>query len=108
VRELPASVVYGRAEFYDLVWSTPTTKLAKSFGFSDVGLAKICKKHRIPKPPLGYWSMLQHGKKIKQTPLPKITDTELETIVINTKNIDEVELNTATKDFIAAEDIVQR
>jgi hypothetical protein len=46
-----------RGELYELIWQTPMTKLAKSFGMSDVGLRKICKKNGIPTPPLGYWAM---------------------------------------------------
>ena len=26
-----------------------------------MGLAKICKKHNIPRPTLGYWAKLEHG-----------------------------------------------
>jgi len=29
--------------------------LAQEFGISDVGLAKVCRKHNIPVPPVGYW-----------------------------------------------------
>ena len=47
---------YSRKEFYDLVWSKPTTHVAKDFGLSDVAIHKICKKHNIPNPPLGYWA----------------------------------------------------
>ncbi len=32
---------------YDLVWSTPMVKLAEQFGLSDVGLTKICDRHRV-------------------------------------------------------------
>jgi len=39
---------------------------------SDVALNKICLKHNIPKPPLGHWAKLQHGKAAKQVPLPSI------------------------------------
>ena len=39
-----------RAELYELVWSTPMTKLASRFGVSDVALAKTCKKYDIPRP----------------------------------------------------------
>lgn len=56
-----------RQELYDLVWSTPMTKLAEDFGLSDVGLAKICERHRIPTPPRGYWAKKDAGKKVKQT-----------------------------------------
>jgi hypothetical protein len=44
-----------RAELYEKVWATPMRTLAKEFGMSDVGLAKTCRKHNIPVPPVGYW-----------------------------------------------------
>ena len=61
---------FTRQEFYDLVWSTAMTKLAKRFGMSDVGLRKICVKHAVPTPPAGYWAKLQHGKKVRKVPMP--------------------------------------
>ena len=42
-----------RQELYEQVWTTPTVQLAKKYGISDVAIAKICRRHRIPKPPLG-------------------------------------------------------
>ncbi len=45
-------------------------QLAAKYGLSDVGLAKICKKHDIPKPTRGYWSQVKAGRKPTQTPLP--------------------------------------
>ncbi|WP_414899737.1 hypothetical protein ACMT1E_08865 [Sphingomonas flavalba] len=65
------SRVFTRQEFYDLVWSKPMTHLAKEFALSDVALHKICKKHDIPNPPLGWWAKMAAGKAVKQTPLPK-------------------------------------
>jgi hypothetical protein len=44
--------------------------LAKRYGISNVGLAKICRKHDIPRPPRGHWAKLQFGKASPQTPLP--------------------------------------
>lgn len=46
------------------------TKLAKAFGLSDVGLAKICRKHDIPRPPRGYWAKKLHGQEPARIPLP--------------------------------------
>lgn len=63
--------VFTREEFYQLVWSKPMTHLAKEFALSDVALHKICKKHDIPNPPLGWWAKKAAGKAVKQTPLPK-------------------------------------
>ena len=58
-----------RCELYRLVWEQPMLQLAKTYGLSDVGLAKICRKHDIPHPPRGYWAKLQHGQKPARTPL---------------------------------------
>jgi len=73
---------YSRKEFYDLVWSKPITHLAKDFGLSDVAIHKICKKHNIPNPPLGYWAKKAHGKAVTQTPLPRSSKDVADTILI--------------------------
>ena len=59
-----------REELYEKLWTSPTTKLAKEFGISDVGLAKICKKYGIPKPSLGYWAKVAGGQKLERAPFP--------------------------------------
>lgn len=81
---------FTRKELYDLAWSSPMTKLAKQFGLSDVGLRKICTKHRIPTPPLGYWAKLQFGKHVKQIPLPPTTGGERDRIVISVSAVREM------------------
>ena len=58
------------------------TKLAESFGISDVGLAKICDRHRVPSPPRGYWAKKEAGKKVKQTIFAKVDDPLLDRIEI--------------------------
>lgn len=73
---------FTRKEFYDLVWSKPMTHLAKEFILSDVALHKICRKHNIPNPPLGWWAKKAAGKKVTQTPLPRSKDTSLDRITI--------------------------
>jgi hypothetical protein len=62
--------VFTRQEFYDLVWSRPMTHLAKEFGLSDVPLHKICRKHDVPNPPLGWWAKKAAGQLVELTPLP--------------------------------------
>jgi hypothetical protein len=47
------------------------THLAKEFAISDVALHKICRKHGIPNPPLGWWAKKAAGKKVTQIPLPE-------------------------------------
>jgi hypothetical protein len=68
------SNAFTREEFYELVWSKPMTHLAKEFALSDVALHKICKKHMIPKLPLGWWAKKVAGKIVRQTPLPRPKD----------------------------------
>jgi len=59
------------SELYDLVWSKPMTVLAKEFGISDQGLAKICRRNDIPTPERGYWAKLQAGKQVHAQPLSR-------------------------------------
>ncbi len=63
--------VFTREQFYELVWSKPMTHLAKEFAISDVALHKICRKHGIPNPPLGWWAKKAAGKRVKQITLPE-------------------------------------
>ncbi|MEW8285190.1 MAG: hypothetical protein AB2697_04345, partial [Candidatus Thiodiazotropha endolucinida] len=81
------SIIYSREELYDLVWTTPMRTLAKKFGLSDQGLAKKCKKHNIPRPPVGYWAKIEHGKKVTKPPLPKLADPQLQRIELSNQPI---------------------
>ena len=59
-----------RTQLYDLIWSKPTTALAKEFGLSDNGLRNVCKKFNIPLPYLGYWAKLKYNKPARKVKLP--------------------------------------
>jgi hypothetical protein len=64
---------YDRNKLYEEVWSEPMQKLAKKYNLSDVGLAKICKKLKIPLPGRGYWAKKAAGKLVERRPsLPEI------------------------------------
>jgi hypothetical protein len=71
----PMAKMMTRAELYALVWDRPITKLAAEFGLSDVGLRKICRRHDVPTPPIGYWAKKASGKPVKAIPLPRPGDT---------------------------------
>ena len=73
---------FTRQELYELVWKTPMRRLARQFGLSDVGLAKTCQRHNIPKPPPGYWAKKAHGKIVRRRSLPPCDDPALATITI--------------------------
>ena len=61
---------FSRRQLYDLVWSKPVVSLAREYGFSDVGFAKICRRHNIPLPPIGYWAKINAGLKVVRPALP--------------------------------------
>lgn len=65
-------VILSRTELYEKIWTEPIAKLAPRYGLSNVGLAKICKRNKIPRPPRGYWAKKQFGNAPRRTPLPKI------------------------------------
>lgn len=69
---MPERIRLTRAELYEKVWATPMRTLAKEFGMSDVGLAKICRKHNIPVPPVGYWRRKETGYKVNRPRLPAL------------------------------------
>src|SRR3546814_15889190 len=58
------------------------THFAKEFGLSDVALHKICRKHDVPNPPLGWWAKHAAGLKVKRKPLPKLKSGISDTINI--------------------------
>lgn len=60
-----------RQDLYERVWKTPLRKLATEFGISDVGLAKACRRHAVPTPPMGHWMRVEHGKTSERPPLPR-------------------------------------
>ena len=66
------SIVLTREQLYEKVWSQSISSLAKQWGISDVGLAKICKRYNIPRPGLGRWARKQHGYNPIQPPLPQL------------------------------------
>ena len=60
-----------RRQLYEMVWTTPVSKLAPKFGVSGVAFAKACARADIPLPPRGHWVRVQHGARVRRPPLPK-------------------------------------
>jgi len=63
---------WDRHELYERVWQFPLRKLAAEYSISDVGLAKICHKLKIPLPGLGHWTKIACGHTIPRPPLPEV------------------------------------
>ncbi len=82
MQHIETSQVLSREQLYEQVWHKPMRHLASEYGLSHVGLAKLCKRHEIPTPPVGYWAKLQHKKVVTQPALPTPSDPALTTIVI--------------------------
>jgi len=92
-------VKISRKELYEQVWTEPVTRLARRYGFSDVWLAKICRKNNIPRPPRGYWARKQSGQKVPKTPLPKGKDDPI--IAIHPRPLDSREKDVADRGDIS-------
>ena len=95
-------IEYERDELYERVWAAPISQIAKEENISDRGLAKICKKLDVPRPPRGYWAKVTAGKKPKKKRLPKRKDG---TPMVHRRWVDEVE-NKETSD--AAEELLAK
>lgn len=72
-----------RDKLHEEVWNEPMTKVAERYGISDVGIKKICIKHRIPTPPRGYWARKKAGRKDKKTIYRQVSDITLNRILIH-------------------------
>jgi hypothetical protein len=65
-----------RQQLYEAIWSEPVHTVAARYGISDVGLAKLCRRHGIPLPGRGYWQQVRAGQKMRRPPLPARAKTD--------------------------------
>jgi len=65
-----------RQHLYEAIWSEPVHTVAARYGISDVGLAKLCRRHSIPLPGRGYWQQIRAGQKMRRPPLPARAKTD--------------------------------
>jgi hypothetical protein len=75
--------VISRDKLYEQVWSRPMTHVAADYGVTSTALKKACNRHHIPTPERGYWAKLEHGKRVRRQPLPKLADTRLDQVRID-------------------------
>jgi len=68
------TIEWDREKLYNEIWEKPAVQLAKEYGVSDVAVAKICRKLKIPKPGVGYWRRKERGFKVARAPLPAMKD----------------------------------
>lgn len=79
---------FTREALYEKVWAKPMRTLAAEFGLSDVGLAKLCARHDIPRPPRGYWAKLAAGNRLTKTPLPASSSTSREIVIMPSEQVE--------------------
>lgn len=85
-------IILTRQELYELVWSEPLSRLAKTYRISDNGLRKICKRLSIPIPANGFWQKKRYGKPVVLIKLPENQMAENE-ISFDERVINEIEGN---------------
>ena len=64
-------------ELYEAVWTKPVRTLAKEWGLSDTGLAKICRKNGIPLPRVGHWARVAVGRGYLRPQYDGLPDVEI-------------------------------
>lgn len=85
-----APVKLSRQQLYEEVWKTPMHRLCAKYGLSDVGLAKVCRRMDVPRPPRGYWRRQSTGVKTSKPSLPPPGDfTQLEVTLLSRDKIPE-------------------
>lgn len=76
--------------------------LAKKFGLSDQGLAKICKRFGVPRPKQGHWNKLAAGKPVEIIALPAAPEGVGDTVTISAGSLEEAIGPEARKQLDAA------
>lgn len=77
-----ATHTVARAQLYSEVWADPVQTVAARYGISDVGLAKLLKRHRVPVPGRGYWQLVRARRKPRKPALPPLRVGESDQINI--------------------------
>ena len=93
-----------RAELYEKLWSRTLTEVAKEYDVWNGELVAISDAYEIPRPPMGYWMKVKHGKKVKIPPLKPLPDREeivRELYVHPEKLVDPEQHSEATKQVAA-------
>jgi len=63
-----------RDALFNAVWDRPLNQVAVDYGITGTGLAKLCDRHAIPRPPQGHWIKAEHGKAARRPALPEAKD----------------------------------
>jgi hypothetical protein len=70
-------VKMSREQLYNEIWTISVAGVAKKYAIPYARLLKLCEEAFIPIPPSGYWTKLNFGKPVTQTPLPESLISEV-------------------------------
>lgn len=93
--------IVSRSRLYREVWEEPVRIVAERYRVSDVALAKVCRRHRIPVPPRGYWAKLRAGQRLGRPRLPRLGAGERDEITIRGALHPPPQLSEETARFVA-------
>ena len=71
-----------RQKLFERVWTVPVETSATEWGLSGRGLAKACKRLRIPVPPRGYWARVAAGQRPSRPRLPVLPAGQAEEVIV--------------------------
>lgn len=94
-----------KQQLYELVWEVPMLELARRYGLSDRGLAKICERNGIPVPPRGYWARKRAGAKITIPPLLVLDNERADVTVLNHSSYKEAQTTPIADDQSPPDDV---
>jgi len=77
---------FQRRDLFNMVWKAPITTIAARIGISDVGLAKACRRSRIPIPGRGYWTADSAGHPPSPPELPSVAGETPDVVCITGSN----------------------
>ncbi len=69
------SITLTREQLHEMVWTEPVRTIAKRFGISDRGLAKMCIRMHVPLPARGHWQKKAVGRESRRVPLRPLLAT---------------------------------
>ncbi len=69
-----------RNEMYEILWTKPLKAVEKELRLKSAHLVWLCDRHRIPRPPTGYWTLAKCGKAPTRRLLPACDILELKTV----------------------------
>ena len=78
----PQTIELTRSALFEQVWREPLSAVARQFGLSASGLAKICDRTAIPYPTRGHWGKVKSGRAPDPPHLPPAPLGVLETLTI--------------------------